>query len=150
MIRRGTTAGFTIIEVMIVLAIFGILAAIAVPNFIEMQYRAKRAEVPSNMDGIKTAMLAYESAYGHLVAESAPQPDGTPGKYSRRWRTGSQFDAIGWYPDGEVRGSYSITTATPGDFLVRGVCDVDGDGVQAVFTATRAVNAVQTTGVTAY
>jgi type IV pilus assembly protein PilA len=142
--------GFTIIEVMILLAIFGILAAIAVPNFIEMQYRAKRAEVPSNLDGIKTAVLAYESAYGHLMSESDPQPDRAPGKHTRDWRVGSGFDAIGWQPDGKVRGSYSITTAKPGDFEIRGVCDVDGNGVQAVYTASRSVNAVQTTGITTY
>ncbi len=148
--RRRTNRGFTIIEVMILLAIFGILAAIAVPNFVEMQYRAKRAEVPSNLDGIKTALLAYESAYGHLIEETMPQPDGLPGKHLRPWRSGSNFDAIGWHPGGDVRGSYSITAVKPDDFVIQGFCDVDGDGQKAVFTATRSVNSVQSTGVTAY
>jgi type IV pilus assembly protein PilA len=148
--RRFNTAGFTIIEVMILLAILGILAAIAVPNFIEMQYRSKRAEVPANLDDIKIALLAYESAFGHLSSEENPQPDDSPGKNFRGWRAGSGFDALGWQPDGDVRGAYTITTATPGDFTIRGVCDVDGDGVRAVYTASRSVNALQMTPVTTY
>lgn len=148
---RGSSRwdGFTAIEVMIVLAVLCILAAIAVPNFVEMQYRAKRAEVPGNVDGIKTALLAYESANGEFVHEPVPRPDGQPGKHSRSWRSGSQFDTLGWLPDGEVRGSYVIE-ADGTAFTIKGFCDVDGNGTRAVFTATRSVNAVRTTPGNAY
>jgi type IV pilus assembly protein PilA len=134
---------------MIILAILGILAAIAVPNFVEMQYRAKRAEVPGNVDGIKTAVLAYESINGKVVTEPVPRPDGFPGRRARAWRKGSKFDALGWAPDGDVRGSYTIHSEGK-DFKITGFCDVDGDGSQVIFTATRSTNAVQTTAGTAY
>ena len=51
--------GFTLIELMIVVAIIGILAAIAIPNFLRFQAKSKQSEAKTNLGGIFTAETSY-------------------------------------------------------------------------------------------
>ncbi len=120
-----------------------IFAAIAIPNFITMQLKAKRGEVTGYVDGIKTAELAYDASFDAYVATpQAPRPAGSEGKDAVPWEGSPEWTTLNWMPDGLVRGVYWVTVAPDGvDFVVHGACDVDGDGVEVHYTATAEKNA---------
>ena len=60
--------GFTLIELMIVVVIIGILAAIAIPNFIAMQNRAKEGSTKANMHTLQLAAEDYGVAFDGVYA----------------------------------------------------------------------------------
>jgi prepilin-type N-terminal cleavage/methylation domain-containing protein len=57
--------GFTLIELMIVIAIIIILAAIAIPNYLRMTDRARRSRVAGDFTSLATACEAYQVDWGH-------------------------------------------------------------------------------------
>jgi type IV pilus assembly protein PilA len=71
--------GFTLIELMIVVAIIGILAAIAIPNFMTYQCKAKQSEAKSILGAIRTAQEAYYAEYSTYAADTAAMNFDTKG-----------------------------------------------------------------------
>ena len=59
--------GFTLIELMIVVAIIGILAAIAIPNFLQYQMKSRQSEAKTNLQAIKTSEVAFQAERGCYV-----------------------------------------------------------------------------------
>jgi len=140
--------GFTLIELMIVVAIIGILAAIAIPNFIAMQLRSKRSELPTNVDAIRTAEKAYESEWDAYTSTTAAPTTGVPVKtqenFGFSFGSGTNWDLLGWVADGKVRAQYQVEADNTGisstqNFSANAVSDIDGDTVNAHYSADKNV-----------
>ena len=63
--------GFTLIELMIVVAIIGILAAIAIPNFLTYQMKSRQSEAKTNLQAIKTSEVSFQAERGCYVGVTA-------------------------------------------------------------------------------
>lgn len=83
--KNSSYRGFTLIELMIVVAIIGILAAIAIPNFIRYQLRSKTSEAKTVNGGIKTSQESFRAEYDSYVQVITGTPQAVG---NRNFKTG--------------------------------------------------------------
>jgi type IV pilus assembly protein PilA len=149
---RKSNKGFTLIELMIVVAIIGILAAIAIPNFLRFQLKAKSSEGKVNIAAIRTAQESYLAEFGSYITVGTENPPvvnrvnaGTV-KGTFLTTPGVDFDVLGWAPEGAVFFSYDTagTTTGPSAYTISAVADIDGNGTDQVWGYVKEIG---TTGV---
>lgn len=136
--------GFTLIELMITVAIIAVLASVAIPAFRNYQLKSKRAEAFSNLSGIakmEQSYFAEYDAYTGTEDTSLLSYPGSPGADKRAWTSAgeSAFGALGWSPDGAVYYDYGVnvddTVCPERDcFTAAAFGDLDGNGVMSVVT----------------
>ncbi len=139
------TQGFTLIELMIVVAILGVLAATAIPSFRNYQLSSKRTEAYANLSALAKTQKAYFAEFNEFVGVEA-EPFATtslPPTSTKRSKDSiaTGFEDVGWVPDGDVY--YDYDTATPAEpwnatctcteacFTATAYGDLDGDTVMS-------------------
>lgn len=132
--------GFSLIELMIVIAIIAFLATLAMPNFLRFLSKAKRTEAYMNLGSIYTAQKAYFAEHGHYSSSLSGdggigwQPEGYKGggKSEKFYYTYGFAGAEGKnYFTGKLQTSAShlgIAKADEKSFVAVAAGDIDGDG----------------------
>jgi prepilin-type N-terminal cleavage/methylation domain-containing protein len=123
-IHRG---GFTLIELIITVAIIGVLSATAITLFRAQQLRSKRTEAMTNVEAIAKMERGYYGENGIYPAASLAAPAGLPGQ-KQNWDAlaRGQFGPLGYEAEGTVWYVYEVSSGA-------GLCACPSGGC---FTAT--------------
>jgi type IV pilus assembly protein PilA len=151
--------GYTLVELMIVVAIVGILASIAVPGYQNYTMRAKAVEAVNTLAAINAAQHAYienseTETYCNASGTAAVwNPNANPGPQPQRWdeadllwrQLGFRAPPFVLFSYQTVAGSstelptalgFSSDRGYPGGtpwFISSAIADMDGDGIQVTY-----------------
>jgi type IV pilus assembly protein PilA len=154
MISKRNQKGFTLIELMIVVAIIGILAAIAIPAFMEYMNSGKGTEGEIQLNRMGKSGKAYfvkKSEFPQAAGASDPgtDPCDNAGKVytAADWvvTAGDAFDLMGFSMDDNFRFDYAYASTGPNDFTGTAIADLDCAADGSLTTVT-AVGSLSTTG----
>ena len=109
--------GFTLIELMIVVVIIGILASVAIPQFLKYQLKSKTTEATRSLGAIKTNEEAFFGKYNTYGGAALMPTAWLPANGNKKlaWtilpaNAGKGFDLLGFAPAGNVYYGYTAQT----------------------------------------
>jgi general secretion pathway protein G len=121
--NRNNCAGFTIVELAIVVMIIGTLAAIIIPNYLKFATRAKETLVRENMHVIQTGIESYAVERVGVYPQQANEPALIallPGGIYPRNPFTNAVTAVTWNVDPVAPGEISIFSLPGGGYSLKG------------------------------
>ncbi len=146
--------GFTLVELMIVVVILGILAAVAIPAFTRYVKRSKTSEAQGNIAKVYQGQLAYFQAnlerggVSYVNAGALPTTSPSANKYPANvalWSANGQWTNIGFSLDSGHYYQYSSPGSTTG-YTAIAIGNLDGDPNYATFSRSGILNSGETQG----
>jgi type IV pilus assembly protein PilA len=129
--------GFTLMELLIAVAIVVVLAGVGIPVYLKFQAGAKHSEASTNLNGIKLSEEGYKLANGVYI-DCQASPRATPDETSLAWADlGTGFTDIGFTTSAAVRFVYAVSGATTTSFLAEARGDTNGDANYIMFVASQ-------------
>jgi prepilin-type N-terminal cleavage/methylation domain-containing protein len=127
--RAPRGAGFTLLELMIAVAVVGVLAAVAIPLLSSYQLRSKSAEAKTNLGAIRVLEESYYSE-NNMYRSANAEPAAIPGSVAVTFDgVTSDFQPLGFVPQGRVYFSYGVAVSDDGaGYTADAAADIDGDG----------------------
>ena len=118
-------SGFSIVELMVVVAIVGVLAALAIPTFTSYIYRARVTEATNFLGEVKQRQESYRSEFGRYAAVNGDDwgtynPSTVPGSNPVSWESTDEWSQLGARPDGPIRFQYATVAGIPGTSVPTG------------------------------
>ena len=123
--------GFSLTELMIVVAIIGILATIAIPKFMTYQAKAKQTEAKNNLVAIHTGEIAYFAENNGYIDDFNAIGFAVSGS-SQRYYYEIGGSNIGVLPPGCTASTLDLATANT--FVAVAIGNIDGDSTCDVWT----------------
>jgi Tfp pilus assembly protein PilE len=140
--RRAREGGFSLLELLTIVAIVGMLASLAIPKFLGYMRRSKRGEAELNLTALsKTAdtIFAETSSYPQAVAPATPavpccdQPGRRCAVNQAEWHGVLAWDLLDFEMTQKFYFNYSYSSVAPTAFQARAVGDLDCDGVTVTY-----------------
>jgi len=149
---KSNKKGFTLIELMIVVAIIGILAAVAIPAFLKYIKKSKTTEARTNLRKIYDGEITYYAEEvvnqaGTIQSKQFVSCTAQPTTYGINKSAGNwesaDWQAVKFATDSPVLYQYRVVasgTGTTSSFTARAEGDIDGDGATSLFERVGSIN----------
>ncbi|MGA1868476.1 MAG: type IV pilin protein [bacterium] len=152
-IKSKNKKGFTLIELMVTMAIVGILSMIAIPKYLNLKTHVKITEAKANIGAIRSCEELYNNEFDMYVACAANPTSNASilNKRKQSWNYNqTDFTILGFFPQGDVYYGYGVICISLSAYRVEAYGDVDDDDALVIYSLNQDGGEVRASTTTTY